>query len=351
MKNTTPMQETANLGCGFWNDSCALNELQSAIENGATGATSNPVIVLNAIKGDLKTWGPVIQKIVQDFSDHSEDEIAWKLIEHLGQSAAKLLVPIYEKSHGQSGYLSMQVSPKFHNNAQKMFEHGMQLNKLAPNIAIKAPATEAGLDAMEMLTAHGVRVNATVCFSISQAVRVAERIEKGLAAARHKGLDVSTLKPFVTIMVGRLDDHLQRVMTKEGINIDPGFLHWAGIAVFKKAVQIFKPFQSTLLVAAYRHHMHWSQLVGKNVVMTIPFNWWNQFNKSEMHPNVSVSEPVNPEIVETLYKKFADFRLAFDEGAMQPRQFNTFGPTAHTLNQFLTGYQDLVSIVREKMLS
>src|SRR5258708_6804206 len=81
----TKMQLTAELGTDFWNDSCSLNELSEAVANGATGATSNPVIVFGAIKADPKTWNPVVDRFIKENPHATEDDIAWLVIEELGR--------------------------------------------------------------------------------------------------------------------------------------------------------------------------------------------------------------------------------------------------------------------------
>ena len=121
-----------------------------------------------------------------------------------------------------------------------MFEQGKYLASLAPNIAIKCPALPAGIKAMEMLTAAGITVNATVSFTVPQAVHVAEAIERGLAQAEKNNVDIKDVTPYVTIMVGRIDDHLKRVRDSKNINIDPEIINWASIATFKNAYRIFK---------------------------------------------------------------------------------------------------------------
>ncbi len=347
------MRLTILKGAEFWNDSCALHELREAVEEGATGATSNPVIVYSVVKSDPSTWTSVLDTIIGTHGDRTEDEIAWLLIEEIGRQAAAILEPVYRSTKGQQGFLSMQVSPKFHANTERMVEHGRALAALAPNIAIKVPSTAAGLQAAEELVAGGINVNATVSFTVSQAVAAGEAFERGLDRARKSGADLTRLHPYATLMVGRLDDLLQRVAAKEAITIDPGFLHWAGIAVFKRAHQIFKErgFRSTLLAAAYRHHMHWSQLIGQGVILTIPYPWWKQFQASDIEVEETLERPVNPEIVALLRRKFRDFDLALGEGAIPPESFAFFGASVHTLNQFLGGFQDLLGLVRERMLA
>jgi transaldolase len=153
-------------------------------------------------------------------------------------------------------------------------------------------------------------------------------------------------------MVGRLDDHLKRVAERDSILVDPGYLNWAGIAVFKKAHRLFvqRQFRSTLLAAAYRHHLHWTELIGKGAIQSIPYGWWKQFNGSDLPLRETLSEPVAEEIVDTLIRRFPDFRRAYDEDGLRPEEFAGYGASVHTLRQFLGGYQQLVEWVRERML-
>ena len=347
------MRKMQALGTEFWNDSCELTELRGAVEQGAVGATSNPVIVYNVIKADQKNMIPALDRLIGENSHGSEDELAWKLIESLAVQAAGVLEAVYKQSSGQRGYLSVQVNPGFYRSAEQMIAHGKGLAALAPNIGIKAPCTQAGIHALEELTASGIRVNATVSFSVSQAIAAAEAVERGLKKAIVQGIDVSKIRPNITVMVGRLDDHLQRVMAKNPVMIDPGYLHWAGVAVVKKAYDVFmkRDYRSTLLVAAYRHHLHWSQLIGERVAQTIPYSWWKQFNDSAIPVEKTIRDPVDPRIIDALLRGFPDFRKAYEEDGLSPGQFDSYGPSVHTLNQFVNGYHDLLGLVRERRFS
>jgi transaldolase len=310
------------------------------------------VIVSAVVKADPKTWTPVLDAIIAAHGTATEDEIAWLLIEEIGRRAAKTLAPVHAQTRGRQGYLSMQVSPKLYANAERMIEHGRALAALAPNIAIKVPSTEAGVRAAEELVALGINVNATVSFTVSQAVTVGEAFERGLDRAQKNGADLTRLHPYMTLMVGRLDDLLHRVMAKEQIAIDPGYLAWAGIAVFKRAHRIFRQrrFRSSLLVAAYRHHLHWSELIGPGVIHTMPYAWWKQFEASDIAVEETLERPVREEVLQALQRKFKDFNLACEEGALAPADFASYGASVHTLNQFLGGFQDLLQQVRERMV-
>ena len=348
----TKMKLSVEQGVDFWNDSCAPAELEEAVQNGATGATSNPVIVYSAVKGDPGTWVPVLDRLVAEHAEAGEEEIAWRLIEAIGKRAAAVLEPVWRETGGGKGFLSMQVNPKLYRSAARMEEHARTLAAVAPNVAIKVPATPPGIAAGAALVASGINVNATVSFTLPQALYVAEAFERALDRARASGQDMSRLHPYVTLMVGRLDDHLQRVMAKESVSLDPGYLHWAGIAVFKKARRIFRErgYRSTLLAAAYRHHLHWSELVGPGVILSIPYAWWKQFEASDVPVAATLDRPVEPRIVDALARKFPEFRRAYDEDGLAPEEFVRYGATVHTLNQFIGGYHDLLGLVRERML-
>jgi transaldolase len=202
------------------------------------------------------------------------------------------------------------------------------------------------------MTARGIRINATVSFAVPQAIAVAHALERGLKRARAAGRDADAIRPYITLMIGRVDDHLKRVAEKERISTSPGVLDWAGIAVFKNAHRIFKErgLPGTLLAAAYRHEGHWSQIIGREVLQTVPYTWWTKFNTSETQPTLTLDQPVDEEIVVELRAKFPDFIRAHDENGMTAGEFAHYGATVHTLNQFLGGYDDLIDSIRARLL-
>ncbi|MBI4625611.1 MAG: transaldolase family protein [Verrucomicrobia bacterium] len=349
---TSRMTQMTALGADWWNDSGVPAELAEAVALGAVGGTSNPVIVSQAVKAQPALCHPIMDRLIAENPIDSEDDIAWKLIHTLAIEAASRLRPVFEATRGAKGFLSVQVSPKYYTNRELMVAQAMQLASFAPNIAIKAPATEVGIAAIEEMTARGLRVNATVCFTVPQAIAVAHALERGLKRARAAGRDADAIRPYVTLMIGRVDDHLKRVAEREKIAPAPGVLDWAGIAVFKHAHRIFQQrgYPGTLLAAAYRHEAHWSQIVGREVLQTIPYVWWTKFDVSATVPAFTLDHPVDGAILAELREKFPDFIRAHDEDTMQPSEFLGYGATVHTLNQFLGGYADLVAQVRARML-
>lgn len=349
----SPLQQTTALGGNdYWNDSCSVEELSYAVANGAVGATSNPTIVLAVLKKELAVWREPLLRIIEGHPAWTEVEVAWRLIEEMALKAAAVLQPIFEREQGRKGRISMQTNPTFYRDAEAIVAQAMHFHGLAPNIQVKIPATLAGITAIEEATYRGASVNATVCFTLPQSVAVAEAVERGLARRAGAGQETASLTPVCTIMIGRLDDWLKVIARKDGIVLTPGHLDWAGIAVIKKAYGLFQQrgYRARLLAAAYRHHLHWSELIGGDLVQTIPYEWQLLFNHSDIEVKKRMQNPVEPAVVEELCRKFADFRRAYDENGLSPKEFDRFGATARTLRTFIGSYAELLACVRDFML-
>ena len=351
--DSSPLRQTVALGGNdYWNDSCSVEELRYAVSHGAVGATTNPTIVLGVLRRELAAWREPLLRIIRDNPTWTEVEIAWRLIEEMALKAAEILRPIFEREQGRKGRISMQTNPAFYRNAEAIASQALHFHSLAPNIQVKIPVTNAGITAIEETTARGININATVCFTLPQAIAVAEAVERGLKRLAGSGQDTSSLTPVCTLMIGRLDDWLKVVAKKDDIVLTPGHLDWAGIAVMKKAYPLFQArgYRARLLAAAYRHHLHWSELIGGDIVQTIPYEWQVLFNSSDIPVRKRMQDPVDPATVDELYRKFVDFRRAYDEKGMARQEFDSYGATVRTLRTFIGSYAELLGCVRDFML-
>jgi len=336
----------------LWNDSASIRELTYSIEHGAVGATCNPVIVYGTLKKEMNEWKDRIRALIEEMPVATEDEIAWQLVREISVNAAALLKPIYDAQNGRNGRLSIQTDPRLYRNSAAIVAQAVEFDRLAPNIIVKIPVTKAGIPAIEEATYRGISINATVCFTLPQCVAVAEAVERGLSRREREGKEIATMGPVCTIMVGRLDDWLRVLVEKEGIAIDPGYIEWAGVAVFKNTYQLFRErgYRIRLLSAAFRNHMHWSEFVGGDVVISPPYSWQLRFNGSDVDVRPRIDDPVEPRIVESLLRKFPDFRRAITEGGLSINEFDSFGPTRRTLRQFISACHDLDGLVRDFMI-
>jgi transaldolase len=349
MTDSPLLRMTQDTKTVLWNDSADPNELAQAIGWGAVGATCNPVLALSALKADPAKWGERIRQYRSSHPTSTEYEIGWQLVRELSVEAAALLEPTFQQHNGRNGRLSIQTDPRYYADATALVTQAVEFSELAPNIIVKIPVTSAGVVAIEEATYRGVSINATVSFSVPQALAVGAAIERGLARREAEGADTSTMGPVCTVMVGRLDDWLRVVAERDQITVDPGIMEWAGVAAFKRAAAVYaeRGYRTRLLSAAFRNHMHWSQFIGGDVVISPPFGWQVRINKSGIEPTPRFDAPVPEVTVAELYDKFAEFRKAYDVDGMAVDEFDAFGATRRTLRQFLQANSDLEALVRD----
>lgn len=336
----------------YWNDSCAVAELEYAVERGATGATSNPTIVGEVMKKEKDHWVPRVREIAAQHPRWSEVEITWALIEEMGARGAGILAPVFEAHGGKKGRLSLQTNPANYRTPPRMVEQAVHFSTLAPNIQVKFPCTAEGLEAVEEATAQGVVANVTVVFTVAQCLAAAEAVERGLRRAEAAGIDMAHATPVCSLMIGRLDDWMKVLVDRDAIALDPGAANWAGIAAFKRAYGIFQErgYRTRLLAAAYRHRLHWTELVGADVVLTMPYAWQLRFNNSGIDPVSRINVPVDQTLIDDLLARVPDFRRAYEPDGLAPAEFVTFGATARTLRSFVASYHDLMAVVRDIVL-
>ena len=349
----TPLAQTvATTPTDIWNDSCAVDELEYAIAFGAVGATANPTIVMDVWKKDPGHWRERVHELAAEHATWTEVELGWAMVEEMSRRGAKLLEPAFARHGGRKGRLSMQTNPTFFRTPDRMLEQGVHFDSLAPNIVVKFPATRIGIAVMEEATYRGVSVNCTVSFSVGQAIAAAEAVERGLRRREADGLPVEQMGPVITIMVGRIEDWLRAQTERDGIVADPAALPWSGVAVFKRAYGLFRErgYRARPLAAAIRHHLHWSEFIGGECVVSLPSVWQKRFNASDVEVRPRMDEPVDPAIVAELAGHFPDFVRAYQPDGLTIDEFDTFPPTVRTLRQFIGSYHELLHAVQEAIL-
>ncbi len=336
----------------IWNDSCTAAELAWAIERGAVGATSNPPLVLDTLRQEPEPWGSRLRQLAAEHPSAPEDELAWRLAEEIAVRGAGLLAPVFAQSGGRRGRLSIQVDPSRYGDGAAMLAQAVRFSGLGPNLQVKLPVTVAGLAAMEEATALGVNVNATVNFTVAGALAVAEAVERGLDRLAAIGGDPAAMTPVCTLMVGRLEDWLRVVATRDGILPTPGRIEWSGIAVAKRAVTLYRErgYRTRILVGAFRTHLPWTELAGLDIVLTIPPSWQRLIDDAGLGAGDRAGLPVDPAVVDELSDRLPDFRRAYQPDGLAPGELERFGPAVRTLRQFIGAYHDLQARVRDVCL-
>jgi len=348
MKYESPLQEAAERFpmTQLWNDSCGMGDLALAMKRGATGATSNPVIVGNVLRKEMPLWRERL--IHEEMPGGTDEEICWQLSMEAGKKGAELFLPMFEASNGTRGMQAMQVNPRFYRSAKKTVEHAAKLFSLADNLLIKMPVSSADIDAIEECVYRGIRVNGTVCFGLPQAVAVAEAVERGLKRREAEGKSIERLNCSCTIMTGRTDDYMKRLVGERETPICQEALDFGGVAIFKKVYQLYKErgYRLKLLVANNNSHFLWSNFLGGDILMTINPLWWRRMEGARFEIHETIDEPVNPLYVEELLDKIPEYRSIYFEDGLKREEFDSYGAFKHTMREFAMGYAAFLDYLR-----
>jgi len=316
----------------WWHDSAEAAELQAGLERGAVGVTTNPFLANLALTRDRALWSAAIEEVLaRDLPAGLKAEALMRIA--VTRTAEKLL-PQYESSRGRTGHVCAQVNPSRAGDRDSMAAMTKRLHAWAPNIAVKLPATSAGLDVLEDCVAEGITVTATVSFTVPQALAIAERQRAGFQRACQKGIKPG--KCFGVIMIGRLDDYLREVAHDNQVAVSESDIRQAGLAVTKRAYALYQErrYETVLLVAALRGDYHLTELAGADLVMSIAPAYQEIFVTQDFPREERIQAPVPPEVVERL-RQMPEFVRAYEPEGMTPGEFIGYGATQRTLSQFV----------------
>ena len=321
----------ANTPTRWWHDSADSSELAVGLERGASGVTTNPVLTATALTGSGDPWATEVKEVLAE--DHSAEEKAEGLMGVAVRSAARTLLPVYEDTHGADGYVCAQVNPARAADRDAMLAMTRRFHAWAPNIAVKLPATAAGLDVLEDAVAEGITITATVSFTVPQVLAIGERHQRGVRRATQKGIEPG--RCYAVIMIGRLDDYLRDVVLDSRADVSENDIQSAGLAVTKRAYALSRQrgYEATLIIAALRGTYHMTGLVGAELIMSIH----PKYQTVLLQPGVPRQEHVADEVPQKSIDRLAtlpEFVRAYEPDGMRPEDFITFGPTQKTLSQF-----------------
>ena len=203
---STPLQSLIASGTKLWLDSIDPDLVRLNREQGATGATSNPIIVSDLIK-----TGRFDDRLAALMTQGLDDEsVAWQVTDQLVRGAQEVFSSVWAETHGNDGYVSFELDPLLEDAAcplslpdkiTRYVELGKKWSAGHTNRMIKVPATPGGLGALEELTAAGITLNVTLIFSQRQYQLAREAVWRG--AQRRKSLD--QFKSVFSIFVSRID--------------------------------------------------------------------------------------------------------------------------------------------------
>ena len=316
----------------WWHDSAIPEELDEAISNGAVGLTTNPFLVRTSLFAMPGFWKPMLKDIPKSINPAQKaEEIAKVITVYL----AKKLLPIYERTQGEQGYACAQVNPGKAGDADIMLDMARRLTKWSPNIAVKLPVTQAGLEVLEECVAEGLTVTATASFTVPQALAIGDRHMKGLARAKKNNIKQG--KCFAVIMVGRLDDYIRDVAhDRKASNVRESDIIQAGIAAIMRSYDIYheRKYEAILMPAGKRGAYHIKSLSGAKMVMSIAPKIAKMVMDEKGPYKEHMHEPVAKDVIARLMT-IPEFVRGYEPDGMRPEEFITYGVMQKTLAQFV----------------
>jgi transaldolase len=217
----TRLEELRRAGFSIWLDTLSRDLLERGAfatmiaQQGVTGATSNPTIFAKAIMGSDRYDAQVRAAVAVGLRDPRE--LFFELALEDVRRAADLLRPAYEASGGRDGFASFEVTPDVADDTEATVAQAVRLwDRLSrPNVMIKVPATEAGLPAIEALTARGVNVNVTLLFSLTRYEQVIDAYLAGLERRARRGEPLREIASVASFFVSRIDSKVDPLLPDE----------------------------------------------------------------------------------------------------------------------------------------
>ena len=325
------------------NDSAMPEEIEAALGSGAIGCTSNPPLTYQVLTAAPELFAGQLSQISGDLN---EDQKVVELIGIVVRRIADRLGDIFKQSGNAYGYIRAQVQPRLSGDADAMLTMGKVFASWAPNVKVKIPGTSAGIGVLEELAALGIPTNPTVCVSVSQMIAAADAHERGIKRAEKAGLKPAhSTSAFV---MGRLQDYLSALNDDRKTGLSVNDLEWAVLAATKRCYTIFQErgYRQIIMPAAFRCAMHVSELAGSRTVMTIHPSIQDKIiaaeKAGEIHRESAIDHPVDQEAVSRVLRALPEFRAALEPDGLAREDFDAFGATAMTLNNFdVTGWQKL----------
>jgi transaldolase len=320
-----------NTSTKWWHDSAEAAELQLGLQRGAVGVTTNPFLANIALVKDRELWAPAIDAVLlQKLPPEAKAEA---LMQIAVTRTTEYLIPEFASSRGHSGFVCAQVNPLRAGDRDCMLAMAKRCHRWAPNIAVKLPATSAGIDVLEDCVADGISVTATVSFTVPQVIAIAERHRAGIERAKAAGITPG--KCFAVIMIGRLDDFLREVAHDNQAAVSESDIRQAGLAVTKRAYAVYRErgYEAVLLVAALRGDYHLTELTGADLIMSIAPAFQEVFATQNLPREERIEKSVPEDAIERLCQ-MPEFVRAYEPDGMTPAEFMAFGATQRTLSQF-----------------
>ena len=331
-------------GTELWVNNPALPEIQLGLEAGAVGIASNPRYIATILQTEPEFVRETIENILEESAAEDDEQLAMEVVQKAVSRPLKMFEGLYRKSGGSQGYVAIQGNPFQNDDPLAMFNEAESFRELGENVIIKQPATVAGAEVLEELTARGWSTIGTMSFSVDQYILIAE--------AHHRGLQRTTKKPrcLITMLPGMFSEYLAEDAVQRGVNVSGAALFEAGICTTRAAYKIFQErnYEAVILSAGARSISHWTELVGPSVAMTLSGKLTEKLIKESPQLESRIEASAPRQVIEELRQKFPDFVTACDEGSMAPESFRSYGPVVRFQKSLAEGLEIIINEIRKR---
>jgi transaldolase len=329
----------------FWVNNPTRKEVDLAIEAGAVGCTTNPAHCGKMIdKPEERAL--VLRLLDQAIKESDSDSKAESILQRrLVKTIQEKFLPVYERTGGRFGHVSIQGDPVHEHDPQVIIDEGRANRALGPNIAIKIPTTVAGLQAMQVLVAENTAINATEIFAVSQFTSICEMYDK---VTKKTG---KYPRFYMSHIAGIYDEYLQQYAERNKVDISSDVLFQAGLAIARKVYSLIaeRGYQCTFVGGGARGLHHFTEMVGADVCITI--NWEGTADQLlAVDPPVvyRVFNPVPQRVIDELMEKLPDFRRGYLSDGLSVEEYEEFGPVEHFRSSFVKNWNKVLNVAKER---
>jgi transaldolase len=339
MAMKTQLHRLADHGQSVWIDFLSRELLESgalarAIERDAVvGVTSNPTIFTKALSG-----GDAYDQQIAA-SDGDADSVFLELAMRDVTTACDLLRPVWERTDGRDGYVSIEVDPNLADDTDATIAQATHFHDAIArrNLLVKIPATDAGVPAIDEMTARGYSINVTLIFSLTRHRQVAEAYLRGLERLVASGGDPSLIRSVASFFVSRVDTETDRRLAEASRDDLKGRL---GIANAKLAYQQYKQLF---------HGERWDDLAARRATPQRCLWASTSVKDPSLRDTLYVEELIGPETISTMPEE--TIRAFQDHGRVELRLESDLDEAQYLFNQLYAAgvdYDDIVATLERE---
>jgi transaldolase len=329
----------------FWVNNPTLEQAKIAIENGCVGCTTNPSYISKLFNSeeDMEFVASNVDEMI--ISGYTNEKIASEIQRRTVARLCKLFLPIYEKSDGKEGLVTLQSNPFEEESTDCIIKDGIENRKISKNVAVKIPVTATGIEAIKYFAKNNVPTMATEVMTLSQVNSICKTYEESCKAAGHFPVF------YVTHITGTLDVYFKSKISENNIEISNEALKYAGLTIAKKEYDLLNEmnFNVHMMGGGARKLEDFTQLVGGDLGVTI--NWKgtaDELIKNNFPVASKIDERVSQEVLTEMIEKIPDFEKAYKEDALRVDEYYSYGGVELFRNSFKSGWTLLYDFIDER---